>query len=284
LQHGVKVDMFTGKELREIDPDIARDVPGGSYCSDGLFLNPMKLVYGFAEAARRLGAQINTFTEVEKICVQNSKVKSVITSRGEIETRFVVIAAGAWSPLLARMLKLRIPIIPRRGQIMLTEAYRIGRIRYVSDADYLVTGYDLDAVKRSEDPRIRLGVSAVLTQPKNGNWLLGTSRDFPGYDKRNTLETLTHIAKRAIRFLPKLRHANIIRTMAGLRPFCEDGHPIIDSVDEVNGLVLATGHHGEGIALAPITGKLVAELVTKGRTSLPIEDYSYHRFKDRELS
>jgi sarcosine oxidase subunit beta len=91
------------------------------------------------------------------------------------------------------------------------------------------------------------------------------------------------MARRATRFLPKLKHTNIIRTFAGLRPFSDDNHFIIDEVEEVNGLVLATGHHGEGIALAPATGRLVAELLTKSRTSCSIEQFSYYRFRDREL-
>jgi sarcosine oxidase subunit beta len=81
-----------------------------------------------------------------------------------------------------------------------------------------------------------------------------------------------------------LKHTNIVRTFAGLRPFSEDGHFIIDEVEEIDGLFLATAHHGEGIALAPSTGKLVAELITKNRTSCSIEEFSYYRFQDRELS
>ena len=274
LRHGIRVDILTGRELREIDPDIAADVPGGSRCSDGFIVNPMKVAYAYAGAAKKLGAQLQTFTEVKQIRVENRRVKSVISSKGEVETKFVVLAAGAWAPLLGSTLNLRIHVIPRRGEIILTEAFPIGKIRYMMDADYLLTSSNLEAVKTSTDPKIRLGISAVLTQPKHGNWLIGTSRDFPGYDKSNTVETLTIIARRAVRFVPKLKHANIIRTMAGLRPFCENGHPIISSVDAVEGLVLATGHHGEGVGLAPVTGKLVSEIITS-RPTMPIEEFRY---------
>jgi len=283
-RHGVKVDLLGGKELAEADPDLARDIPGASHCPNDFVLNPTKLVFGFAEAAMRLGAEISTFTEVEKICVENSRLKSVVTNRGEIKTKSLVIAAGAWSPNIGRMLKLRIPVKPRRGQLLVTETCPPAKVRYMLDIDYLVTGYDLDAVQRAQDPRIKLGVATVLSQTLNGNWLIGSSRDFPGYDKRTTIETLSSLARRATRFLPKLKHTNIVRTFAGLRPFSEDGHFIIDEVEEIDGLFLATAHHGEGIALAPSTGKLVAELITKNRTSCSIEEFSYYRFQDRELS
>jgi len=219
---------------------------------------------------------------VSGVRTENGKIKSVVTSKEEIETKTVVIATGSWSSILGEKLNLRIPVVPRRGQILITEPFKMGKIRYMIDADYLVTGFDLEAVKKSQDPRIKLGVSSVLTQPSHGNWLIGGSRDFPGYDKRTTLEILTQIAKRAIKFFPKLKHANIIRAMAGLRPFCSDGLPIISKVDEIKGLVIATGHHGEGMALSPITGRLVAELITKDRTSLPIDRYSYNRFSDKD--
>lgn len=275
---GIHVDMLSGKEVREIDPDISREVIGGSRCTEGMIVNPMKLVYGYASAARRQGAVIDTYTDVRDIRTENGKVKAVVTNKGEIETKSVVIATGAWSSILGEMVNLRIPVVPRRGQILITEPLKPGKIRYVIDADYLITGFDLEAVKKSQDPRIKLGISSVLTQPSHGNWLIGGSRDFPGYDKRTTFETLTQIVKRAVIFLPKLKHANIIRAMAGLRPFPSDGLPIIGTIDAIEGLVIATGHHGEGTALSPITGRLVAELITKGRTSLPIGEYSVNRF------
>jgi sarcosine oxidase subunit beta len=283
-QHGIKVDMLTGKEVREIDPDISPEILGASRCSEGMIINPMKLVYGFANAARKLGAQLDTYTEVKKIRSENGKIKSVITDKGEIDTKFVVLATGAWSPILGDALNLRIPVLPRRGQILITEPYKLGKLRYLLDSDYLVTGFNLEAVRKSQDPRIKLGVSSVLTQPSNGNWLIGTSRDFPGYDNRTTLETMIQVARRSVKFLPKLRHANIIRAMAGLRPFSDDGRPIISTVNEIEGLIIAIGHHGEGMVHSPITGKLVAELVTKGRMSMPINEYSYARFSPVDRS
>jgi sarcosine oxidase subunit beta len=77
---------------------------------------------------------------------------------------------------------------------------------------------------------------------------------------------------------------NIIRTFAGLRPFCEDDHYIFDKVEEIKGLFLATGHHGQGLILSPLTGKLVSELVAEKHPSYPIEEFSYSRFKEHLLT
>ena len=278
----MKAVLLNGKELREINPHLAKDIPGASFCPHAFLLNPMKLVFGLAQASKKLGAEIQTFTNVEKICVQNGKIESVITDRGEIKTGLVVIAAGAWSPQVAAMLRLRVPIKPRRGQILVTETFPLEKTRYMIEADQLRV-LSPEQIQAAEDPRTKHGVVTVLSQPRSGNWLVGSSRDFPGYDKRTTLETMTLIVKRALRYYPTLEHANVIRTFAGLRPYCEDGHPIVDRVDEIDGLILATGHHGEGVSLAPATAKLVVELATKGRTPGHIEEFSYNRFRDHKL-
>ena len=282
-ERGIKTELLTGNELRQINPGLAPDIPGASFCAEDFMVNPMKLVIGFAEASKRLGAEINAFTPVDKIAVDNGKVQSVTTNKGELMTKFLVVAAGAWSPLIGRMLKLRLPIKPRRGQVLVTEAYPLERMRSMIDIDYLVTGYSQQTVKITDEQRIKHGVACTLTQTKNGNWLIGSSRDFPGYVKRTNVETLTAIARRANRFFPKLSQANVIRTMAGLRPFCEDGRFIIDKVDEIEGVVLAIGHHGTGVSLAPVTGQLVAEMIAKNRKPSSIEEFSYTRFKNHSL-
>ena len=277
-QSNLKVELLTGKELREINPDLAPDIPGGSYFADDFLVNPMRVVFGFAEAAKRMGAEINTFTPVEGIAVDHGKVRSVTTSKGEVNTRFLVIAAGAWSPLVARMLKLRVPVRPRRGLILLTEPETLQKMRAMLDIDYLATAYAQQTLTITDSDRLRLGVAAIIVQTRPGNWLVGSSRDFPGYDKRTNIETLTLIARRAASFLPKLGHVNLIRTMSGLRPFCEDNHFIIGRVEEIDGVVLATGHHGTGVTFAPLTGQLVAEVIAKDRTPSSIHEFGYDRF------
>lgn len=85
--------------------------------------------------------------------------------------------------------------------------------------------------------------------------------------------------------MPNLKDVNLIRIFAGLRPFCYvDGLPILDKVDNPSGFVIATGHAGEGVATAPITGKLISELLTENRTSMPIDAFAFSRFKKRPLS
>jgi sarcosine oxidase subunit beta len=95
------------------------------------------------------------------------------------------------------------------------------------------------------------------------------------------MQTLKYIAKRVIKFVPRLKDISCIRTFAGLRPFCYgDGLPILSKIKNPQNFVIATGHAGEGMTLAPITGKLIAELITESRTSLSIDAFSFSRFKN----
>jgi sarcosine oxidase subunit beta len=277
-QRNLNVKLLTGNELREINPDLDAGIPGGSYLADDFMVNPMRVVFGFAEAAKRMGAEINTFTPVVGIATDHGKLQSVATSKGEVKTKFLVIAAGAWSPLIAGMLQLRVPIRPRRGLVLLTESHALQEMRVMLDIDYLATAHGKKNFTITDSDRVRLGVAAIITQTSPGNFLVGSSRDFPGYDKSSKMETLTVIARRAARFFPKLRNMNLIRTMSGLRPFCEDDRFIIGRVHEIDGVVLATGHHGSGVIFAPLTGQLVAELIAKDHTPTSIEEFGYDRF------
>ena len=278
---GVNARLIEGNELRELEPTLGKDVIVGVEEQDSGMVNPFKVNYGLAHAAGKLGAEFLLSAEVSKIEINKDKVTSVVTDRGEIKTNFVVNAAGAWSPAIGAMLGLTIPIRPRRGQIIVTEPVPLNkRWRYIIDADYLTIAFDVEAAEKSQDARMKLGVAGSYVQENTGNRTIGSSRDFVGYNNQVTMPTVKYLAKRVIEFMPRFKDVNCIRTYAGLRPFCYvDGLPILSKVDNAAGFVIATGHAGEGVALAPITGKLISELITENRTSLPIDAFAFSRFK-----
>ncbi len=281
-REGINVRLIEGCQLRKLEPALGEDVVVGVENWDGGMVNPFKVNYGFAYVARKLGTEFLFSTQVKKIERDKERIVSVITDRGKIKTNFLVNAAGAWASEIGKMLGLTIPIRARRGQIIITEPVPLNeRWRYILDADYLTTALDLAAVEKSKDARIKLGVAGSYIQEKSGNWTIGSSRDFAGYNNGVTMETLKYMAKRVIKFLPRLKDISCIRTFAGLRPFCcRDGLPILSKVSNPQNFVIAAGHAGEGMALAPITGKLIAELITESRTSLSIDAFSFSRFKN----
>ena len=273
--------LIEGDEIRKLEPSLGRDVIAGIEQESGR-VNPFKLNYGFAYAARKLGAEFLLSTEVKKFGINKGNITSVVTCGGRIKTNFVVNAAGAWSPEIGKMVGLIIPVKPQRGQIIVTEPVLLNeRWRLIGDADFLTTDFNAKAVGKSKDPRVKLGVAGFYLQESGGDWTIGSSRDFASYNNQTTMQTLRHLAKRAIKFMPNLKDVNFIRTYAGLRPFCYlDGLPILSKVDTPSGFVIATGHAAEGVTLAPITGKLISELITEERTSIPIDAFTFSRFKN----
>ncbi|MBE0479235.1 FAD-binding oxidoreductase, partial [Candidatus Aerophobetes bacterium] len=284
-KEGINVRLIERDELQKLEPTLGEDVVVGIEEWESCSVNPFKVNYGFAYAAKKLGAKFLLSTEIKEIKKNKNRVISVITDKEKITTNFLVDSAGAWSSQIGKMVDLVIPVRPRKGQIIVTEPTPFNiRWRYISDADYLTTAFNLEATEKSKDVRIRLGVAGVYLQENTGNWTIGSSRDFAGYDTKVTMQVIGHIAKRAIKFMPKLKHVSCIRTFAGLRPFCYiDGLPILGKVDNPQNFVIATGHAGEGITLAPITGKLISELIVENKTSMPIDAFSFSRFKDEDL-
>jgi sarcosine oxidase subunit beta len=169
------------------------------------------------------------------------------------------------------MAGLRIPITPRRGQLIVTRA-----CPKVIGGCLLSAGYI--AAKYQPGPASAEGHGVSIEQTENGNLLLGSTREFAGFDRRTTPEGLRHIAARTARILPALKTVSVIRAFAGLRPYTPDGLPILGRVSGIEGLYMAAGHEGDGIALSAITGKLIAQLIDEGRTDLPLDAFRLERF------
>ena len=124
-----------------------------------------------------------------------------------------------------------------------------------------------------------LAIAAVVEHTLSGNILLGSSREFAGFDRSVNPDVITAIVARALRFFPRLKSVHAIRTYAGLRPYTPDHRPIIAEADTVKGFCVATGHEGAGICLGPITGRLISQMITGQETELPTEQLSLSRLR-----
>jgi len=125
-------------------------------------------------------------------------------------------------------------------------------------------------------------VKVVLSPTSNGNILIGRSEESKGYDTSLNQFAVKAIISRTIRFFPLLSNISCIRVFTGLRPGTSDDFPIVDRLSHPEGIVLATGHGDKGVNLAPITGKIVSELIIGGKTEMAINPYKFNRFKGRE--
>lgn len=278
---GLDVTILDPAEMHRRQRGLGKHLLGCAYSPQDGQVNPLALTLGFARAARRLGAQIRTGTEATGFHVSNGRVTGVKTNRGDVFADAVVLAAGAWSPGVGRLVGLDIPIRPRRGQIAISEPVA-PFVRYpMLSAQYIVAKHHPETLRDAADARVRLGVGLALTQGGRGEILIGATREFAGYDTRNTREGLRALLQNAARLLPGLGELHIIRFMAGLRPYTPDGLPLIGFVRDVPGLLLACGHEGDGIALSGVTGRLVKELIVDGRTYTDISALDPDRFRLR---
>lgn len=275
---GLEVEIIDRQEAFKMQSGLAEHLVGCTYSSQDAEVNPIEVNFAYAKAARKLGAEILLETEVTGLKIEQNRVVGVETNKGTILAETVINAAGAWAPIIGEMAGLTIPIKPRRGQIMVTEPVPEFVKKVMLSAQYIVAKYNPDLIKDAEDAGTRLGVGLALTQSEKGNILIGATREFVGYDTRNTREGVKEVLKNAARLVPGLKDINIIRIMGGLRPYTPDGLPLIGYVEGLEGFFMAAGHEGDGIALAPITGRMVADLLLEGKTFMDIEALNPNRF------
>jgi sarcosine oxidase subunit beta len=268
---GLDVSILDRDGAKEKEPALSQDILGSTFSPLDAQVNPIYLSYAFVKSAKELGAEVYTPTEVVGIKLNSNKIKSVKTIKGEIETDIVVNAAGVYAPEIGRMVGLDIPIKPRRGQLLVTEQVPKILNGILISAKYIAAKFNPKLAETEDE-----GISTEQTA--SGNLLIGSTREFVGMNKNTTPEGINSIAKHIIMLLPQLKEVNIIRTFAGFRPYTPDGLPILGKVKGVEGFIMAAGHEGDGIALSPITGDLIAELVVEGKTSIPLDEFKLERF------
>lgn len=250
---GVRAEKLDAADLHRLEPNLAFDLAGGVFFPDDAQVDARRATLALLSAARQRGLKLHLGAEALAIRLSpGGEVSGIATRTKEISTRIVVCAAGVWSGKVLHGLGLELPVQPRQGQILVT-----ARVPGIIRHPLLEGGY----VSTVQSSALDLQVALVAELTASGNLLLGSSRRFAGFDRSVSLPVLEKIAARAIRFLPKLAGVQVIRSYAGLRPWSPDHLPFIGPTG-IPGLLLATGHEGAGIGLAPVTGQLIAGWIT----------------------
>lgn len=276
---GLEVRIISTEGAKKFCPLLADDLEGATYSPLDGQIHPHYLTLALLEGFKASGGRVMLRSEATEIVTENKRVKEVRTSTGvSIRADFVVCAAGVESSKIGERLGIKLPVIPKRGQILVTEKFPPLIRTILFDAKYILVKLYPEVLKDVSEEVRRLGVGLIVEQTEHGNLLLGSTRELVGYDDSVSFEAMLAIARNTLRYLPGLRKVNIIRAFAGLRPSTPDGYPIIGPVEGIEGLIIATGHEGDGIALAPITGRLVSELISEGKTSIDIGPLLPSRF------
>ncbi|MBS1874887.1 MAG: FAD-binding oxidoreductase [Acidobacteria bacterium] len=244
--------LLSAGEVRAIAPEIrSDDVIGGSFCSTDGFVDPHLAMTGFMESAMERGAALMRDAEVTGVETDARGVAAVHTSQGSVSTRVAVNACGAWAAGVAKMAGVDLPVVPLRRMLAPTEPFdRVSRLSpMVVD---MATGFHY----RPESLGLLLAWNDATEKP-------GFKTDFdPAFVEK--------VLTKGVERLPCLEYAEVNprRCWAGLYEVSPDHHAILGAVREVPGFFLANGFSGHGVMHSPATGKVLADLIVKGRTEL----------------
>ncbi|AXK18760.1 FAD-binding oxidoreductase [Bacillus sp. COPE52] len=279
---GLPFRMLDRQDIREESPFFADDLLGGLECATDSTVNPYLLAFSLLAESEKMGAKAINHTEVKEMKRDIDGSFIVETTSGMFTAKQVVNAAGVWAPKIGQMLDVNIPIEPRKGHIIVASRQQHVGCRKVMEFGYLISKF---GGKRKVDALTeKYGVALVFEPTESQNFLIGSSREFVGFQTRINNEVIKCIANRAIRFYPKMADMMVIRSYAGLRPWTEDHLPIISRVDHIPNYYIAAGHEGDGISLAAVTGKVIEELLNEKETIIPIEPLRLSRFTERVLN
>ena len=249
LDRGFSAEVLTPEEVWELEPAISESIVGGvRFPHDAQVRNP-KLVQALAKGAALLGTEFLFGNSVTAFLRERERVVGVEVNGERIYGDTFVIASGCWSGTVAAQLGSALPMEPARGQMVLAEAMP-PILRHVID-----------------------GLGVYLVPRSDGKILIGATVEFVGYDKRTTLEGTREMIEAGIGLMPALAEKSFVQTWAGLRPYSKGG-PYIGSLPGFDNVFVAAGHFKNGILLAPITGKLISELITTGNPSMPLASFS----------
>ncbi len=273
---GLRSKMLTPKEARKIVPELDTDgIAAASYNADDGVVFPWPFVWGFAQAAQKLGVRVATFRDVSAIETRGGRVSAIVAkklgqdgSRIEddvlrIETDTIVNAAGAWSPEIARLVGVELPNKPHRHEICSTEPLKPWLKPLVAD---LTDGLYFSQSTRGE---IVGGI--------------GQERVPHGINQQSSHAFLGLYARSLVRACPILGQVKVLRQWAGCYDLTPDANPIVGPVDEIEGFVQASGFMGHGFMMAPVMGKRLAEHVLTNETTELLDRWNLRRFKEGRL-
>ncbi|WP_300022025.1 FAD-binding oxidoreductase [uncultured Maribacter sp.] len=252
---GLEVSELNKTELHQLEPNVRIDAEGAIHYECDGHTTPTEIMPKLLSYLKRQGVIIKTNEKVLDIETNGNKITKVITINGSYRPDNVVLAAGSWSGELAKKLRLKLPLQGGKG-------YRINVERS--------TGISIPAI---------LMESKMAVTPMNGFTRFAGTMEFSGNNEIIRNERVMAIANGARSFYPdlKINEDEIANVSTGLRPVSPDGLPYIGNSSKFKNLTIATGHAMMGWSLGPVTGKLVAEILSNKKTTMNIATFSPNR-------
>ncbi|MEU9376773.1 FAD-binding oxidoreductase [Streptomyces sp. NPDC048255] len=267
---GVEAAEVGAASLHDLEPHLAPGLAGGFLYPQDAQVQPAQAAARLLAAAAASGAEVHLGEEVTEILLDGAgAVRGVRTPRRELLAPAVVNAAGTWGGHIAGLAGVSLPVLPRRGFVLVTEPLpRVVRHK-VYAADYIADVASGSAALQS---------SAVVEGTPSGPVLIGATRERVGFDRSLSTEALRRLAAQAAALFPVLAGVRVLRTYHGFRPYLPDHLPAIGRDPRRPGLLHACGHEGAGIGLAPATGVLIAAALSGAEPPLDPEPFRPDRF------
>ncbi|MBX3183071.1 MAG: FAD-binding oxidoreductase [Polyangiaceae bacterium] len=261
---GLATELLDASRAAELVPELDPEQIGrASYNPDDAVVFPWPFIWGYADSATRLGAEVHPFTEVIAVEHTGGRIDRVVTQRGSIRAPVVVNAAGAYSPQVATLAGVTLPNTPHRHEICASEPLKAWLTPLVADLD---TGL-------------------YFSQSSRGELVGGVSdpRAPDDHDQGSSARFLALYSRALLRLCPRLERLKVLRQWAGLYDLTPDRNPIVGEVDEPSGFFQASGFMGHGFMMAPVIGKCLAQAILTGTPDPRLAPWHLRRFASGEL-
>jgi glycine oxidase len=223
------------EQTRQLDPEVSLAAATSLLLPDVAQIRNPLLCTALSRSIQLQGVDLYEHTGVTDLIIKSNSIQGVKTNQGAFTAERVVIAGGAWSPLIMRQAGLELAVEPVLGQMIMFEA-RPGLLRHITMyGDY------------------------YLIPRQNGLLLAGSTLEYTGYNKETTQAAREVLMEKALALVPALSNYEIIKHWAGLRPGTSDGVPFIGQHPEISGLYMNTGHFRNGVVMAPASAQLLLD-------------------------
>lgn len=245
-ERGLDLPWLNPKEAIGLEPELCPKIRGATFSAAEDNVTPTLVVEALRRAAAENGAEFRENTPVSTLSQRKGQVSGVITPKEEIFADKVVLSVGAWGCEVGTWLGMDVPVRPVRGEIAI-----------------------LNELSEPLRHTVMRGNSCYAVPKSDGSTLIGTTRKHGcGYSQKTTVAGMASFFGSVTELLPSVGKASVNHTRAGLRPWCGDDLPVIGPAPETDNVIFATGHYASGILLAPITARIVADVITKGTKDL----------------
>jgi D-amino-acid dehydrogenase len=254
---GVPAEALTPAQAAQLDPNVTMEIAGAVYFPKDCHLSPQKFVAGLTAELEARGVNIRWSTPVTGWREANGRIASALTEKGDVCADEFVVAGGSWSPSIARGLDVNIPIQAGKG-------------------------YSLTLPKPKQLPTICsiLTEARVAVTPMGETLRFGGTMEITGLDETINRERVRGIIESVPRYYPAFQPDDFrdVPVWRGLRPCSPDGLPYIGRCSRYANLSVATGHAMMGLSLGPITGKLMAAVLSGESPEIDLAALSPDRY------